>query len=152
MEIRKNFFGSWESHGMNFRFFPKLFLADDWKVKKFRKFYAHPFSQTDCKQCISVMILLFLIFTIESLPSEISTPSSTLPSSSSLPSTPLNTSRPHMLSGVTPPANSESLDPMFLQLWPHPQRITQIKGTRFFPTSSLHIVLFRRSQTGREVI
>jgi len=54
-----------------------------------------------------------------------------------------------MLPGMTPPANSEPLDPMFLLVWPHPQGITQIKGTRFFPTSVLPVVLFRDLQSGK---
>ena len=96
------------------------------------------------------MHLIVELFSTESLPSEDSTPSSTVPSATSLPSTPSTVSRQQMLSGMTPPANSESLDPTYLLLWPQPQQITQIKGTRFFPTSSLHVVVFRGLQTGME--
>ncbi|XP_020605927.1 uncharacterized protein LOC110044693 [Orbicella faveolata] len=84
----------------------------------------------------------------ESLPTEMSilalTPAST---ASSLLSTPSSKSHLQMLTGMTPPANSEPLDPTFLHVWPHPQRITQIKGTRFFPTSVLPVVLFRDLQS-----
>ena len=52
-----------------------------------------------------------------------------------------------LLSGEVAPANSESLDPSFLHLWPHPQQITQYKGTRLFPTSSLSVMLFKQPQT-----
>ncbi|KAJ7365528.1 hypothetical protein OS493_005640 [Desmophyllum pertusum] len=83
----------------------------------------------------------------ESLTSKISTLSLTSPSTSSLPSTPSSLSHLQMLSGMTPPANSEPLDPSFLLVWPHPQEITQIKGTRFFPTSVLPVVLFRELQS-----
>lgn len=57
-----------------------------------------------------------------------------------------------MLAGMIPPANSEPLDPTFLLVWPHPQEITQIKGTRFFPASVLPVVLFRDLQTGKGTI
>ena len=71
---------------------------------------------------------------------------------SSLPSTPSFKSHLQMTTGMTPPANSEPLDPTFLLVWPHPQGITQIKGTRFFPTSVLPVVLFRDLQSGKGVI
>ncbi|XP_073248939.1 uncharacterized protein [Porites lutea] len=84
----------------------------------------------------------------ESAPSETSTPSSTVLRNTTLPSPPLSlSSQLQLLSGMSPPANSESLDSTFLQLWPYPQQITQIKGTRFFPTASLPVVLFRGLQT-----
>lgn len=77
------------------------------------------------------------------------TPGST---ASSPPSTPSAQSRLQMLSRMTPPANSEPLDPTFHLVWPHPQEITQIKGTRFFPTTVLPVVLFRELQSGKGAI
>lgn len=97
--------------------------------------------------------MLFLFFPVtESLPSEMSTLALTPASmASSLPSTPSFKSHLQMPTGMTPPANSEPLDPTFLLVWPHPQGITQIKGTRFFPTSVLPVVLFRDLQSGKGV-
>lgn len=83
----------------------------------------------------------------ESLPSEISTGSSILPSKSSVAAFPSIISHSKLVSAMAPPANSECLDSTFLLLWPHPQQITQFKGTRFFPTSSLPVVLYRELQS-----
>ena len=84
----------------------------------------------------------------ESLPSETSTLPLTPASTSSLPSTPLFKSHVQTLSGMTPPANSDTLDPMFCLVWPHPQVTTQMKGPRFFPTSVLPILIFRELKSG----
>ena len=99
--------------------------------------------------CFSFKYFKFLLCT-ESRPSEMSTLSLTPASmASSLPSIPSPKSNLQMLGGMTPPANCEPLDPTFLLVWPHPQGITQIKGTRFFPTSVLPVVLFRDLQSGK---
>lgn len=83
----------------------------------------------------------------ESLSSEASVVSSSLPSASSAAAMVSTPSSSKLLSGLVAPANSESLDPSFLHLWPHPQQITQYKGTRLFPSSSLSVMLFRQPQT-----
>ena len=101
------------------------------------------------KCCFSFLYFEFFPAT-ESLPSEMNTLALTPASMvSSLPSTPSFKSHLQMTTGMTPPANSEPLDPTFLLVWPHPQGITQIKGTRFFPTSVLPVVLFRDLQSGK---
>lgn len=90
----------------------------------------------------------------ESLPSETSTLPLTPASTSSLPSTPLFKCHLQTLSGMTPPANSDTLDPLFRLVWPHPQVTTQMKGPRFFPTSVLPIVIFRelKSDNFQEIV
>ena len=104
------------------------------------------------KCCFSFLYFEFFPAT-ESLPSEMNTLALTPASMvSSLPSTPSFKSHLQMTTGMAPPANSEPLDPTFLLVWPHPQGITQIKGTRFFPTSVLPVVLFRDLQSGKGVI
>ena len=96
------------------------------------------------------LFILFLVhhfLSLESLSSEASVVASSLPSASSAAAMVSTPSLSKLLSGLVAPANSESLDPSFLHLWPHPQQITQYKGTRLFPSSSLSVMLFRQPQT-----
>ena len=102
------------------------------------------------------LFILFLVhhfLSLESLSSEASVVSSSLPSASSAAAMVSTPSLSKLLSGLVAPANSESLDPSFLHLWPHPQQITQYKGTRLFPSSSLSVMLFRQPQpTGGDIL